>query len=96
MTGTLEHLDPATRLIGDNVRDDAVLDKQYVASVRERVVLQPITAIRTDVGTEVRDGQIRTNRDTTGRRDYVRTGADDRRMGLGEHPRFHPGRTNTW
>jgi hypothetical protein len=30
MTGTLEHLDPATLRIGDNVRDDAVLDKQVV------------------------------------------------------------------
>jgi hypothetical protein len=30
MTGTLEHLDSATLLIGDNVCDDAVLDKQVV------------------------------------------------------------------
>jgi hypothetical protein len=34
MTGTLEHLDPATLLVGDNVRDDAVLDNQFLASVR--------------------------------------------------------------
>ncbi|SRR5258705_8595948 len=60
MTGTLEHLDPATLLIGDNVRDHASLDKQFVTSVREHVVLQPITAIRTDDGIEVRDGQRRT------------------------------------
>ena len=26
MTGTLEHLDPATLLIGENVRDNAALD----------------------------------------------------------------------
>jgi hypothetical protein len=60
MTGTLEHLDPATLLIGDNVRDHASLDKQFVTSVREHGVLQPITAIRTDGGIEVRDGQRRT------------------------------------
>jgi ParB family chromosome partitioning protein len=60
MTGTLEHLDPATLLIGANVRDDASLDKQFVASVREHGVLQPITAIRIDGGIEVRDGQRRT------------------------------------
>jgi ParB family transcriptional regulator, chromosome partitioning protein len=60
MTGTLEHLDPATLLIGENVRDDASLDKQFLASVRKHGVLQPITAVRTDGGIEVRDGQRRT------------------------------------
>jgi hypothetical protein len=32
---------------------------QFVASIREHGVLQPITAIRTDDGVEVRDGQRR-------------------------------------
>src|SRR5262249_4514500 len=57
---TLEHVDPHTLVDGDNVRDDAALDAAFVASVREHGVLQPITAIRTDAGIEVRDGQRRT------------------------------------
>jgi hypothetical protein len=60
ITGTLEHLHPTTLLIGENVRDNAALDPQFVASVREHGVLQPITAIRTNAGIEVRDGQRRT------------------------------------
>ena len=60
MTGTLEHLDPQTLLIADNVRDDAALDAHFLASVREHGVLQPITATRSADGVEVRDGQRRT------------------------------------
>ena len=60
MTGTLEHLDPATVLVGDNVRDTAVLEPQFIASIAEHGVLQPVTAVRTDAGVEVRDGQRRT------------------------------------
>jgi ParB family chromosome partitioning protein len=60
MTGTLQHLDPTILLIGENVRDNAALDSHFVASVREHGVLQPITAIRTDTGIEVRYGQRRT------------------------------------
>jgi ParB family chromosome partitioning protein len=60
MSGTLQHLDPTTLLIGENVRDNATLDPQFVASVREHGVLQPITAVRSDTGIEVRDGQRRT------------------------------------
>jgi len=59
MTGTLQHLDPTTLLIGNNVRDDAALDKPFLASVREHDVLQPITAVPTAAGIEVRDGQRR-------------------------------------
>jgi ParB family chromosome partitioning protein len=58
--GTLEHVDPHTLIVGDNVRDDAALDDPFVARVREHGVLQPITAIRTSEGIEVRDGQRRT------------------------------------
>jgi ParB family chromosome partitioning protein len=60
MTGTFEHHDPTTLLIGDNVRDSATVDALFVASVREHGVLQPVTAVRTDDGVEVRDGQRRT------------------------------------
>ena len=62
MSGTLQHLDPATLVIGDNVRDSAALVPQFVASIAEHGVLQPITAVRTDDGIEVRDGQRRTLR----------------------------------
>ena len=57
--GILEHLDPNAVLIGANVRDDANLDAQFIASVREHTVLQPITAIRTENGLYVREGQRR-------------------------------------
>ena len=60
MTGTLEHLDPTTLVIGENVRDDAALDPHFLASVAEHGVLQPLTAVRTEAGVEVRDGQRRT------------------------------------
>ena len=48
MSGTLEHLDPTTLLIGENVRDKAGLEPQFVASIGEHGVLQPVTAVRTD------------------------------------------------
>lgn len=35
-TGTLEHLDPASLEIGDNVRDDAALSKEFIASTLGR------------------------------------------------------------
>jgi ParB family chromosome partitioning protein len=60
MSGTLEHLDPSTLVIGDNVRDNVRLDPHFIASIVENGVLQPITAVRTDDGVEVRDGQRRT------------------------------------
>ena len=57
--GTLEHVDPNALLLGANVRDDANLNAQFIASVREHTLLQPITAIRTEDGLYVRDGQRR-------------------------------------
>jgi ParB family chromosome partitioning protein len=61
MTGTLEHLHPTGLQIADNVRDDAALDAQFLASVRQHGVLQPITAVRdADGHVQVRDGQRRT------------------------------------
>ena len=32
--GELEHLDPQTLIIGDNVRTDAGLDKDFLASIK--------------------------------------------------------------
>lgn len=61
--GTLEYLDPATLEIGDNVRDDAALSKEFVASVAENGVLVPITGVRrnnSEAAIVVRNGQRRT------------------------------------
>lgn len=61
--GTLEHLDPATLEIGDNVRDEATLDKSFLASIAENGVLTPITAVRSADNPDVirvRNGQMRT------------------------------------
>ncbi|WP_276823297.1 ParB/RepB/Spo0J family partition protein [Mycolicibacterium mageritense] len=61
--GTLEYLDPIMLEIGDNVRDDAALSKDFLASIAENGVLVPITGIRhpdnADV-VRVRNGQRRT------------------------------------
>lgn len=43
-------VDPATLIIGANARLDPRVDKALVASIRERGVLQPITAYRNDTG----------------------------------------------
>jgi len=61
--GTLEHLDPATLEIGENVRDEAILDKSFLASIAEHGVLTPITAVRSADNPDVirvRNGQMRT------------------------------------
>ena len=62
-TGTLEHLDPASLEIGDNVRDDAALSKEFIASIAENGVLIPITGVRDPENpalVRVRNGQRRT------------------------------------
>lgn len=59
--GTIEHVDPHTLILDSNVRDDAALDTQFVASVKEHGVLQPIAAVRDSDGhLQVRGGQRRT------------------------------------
>src|SRR5579859_1854076 len=58
---TVEHVDPASLLVDHNVRSDAALDKDFVASIRELGVLVPIVAVRTTDGAlRVRYGQRRT------------------------------------
>ena len=49
----VEQLDPATLLVDVNVRTETVADKEFVASIRDLGVLQPIRAVRTA------DGQLR-------------------------------------
>lgn len=59
--GSLEHLDPNTVQIGENVRDAVDLSKDFLASLREHGVLVPVTAVRGDDGVvRIRNGQRRT------------------------------------
>jgi ParB family chromosome partitioning protein len=60
-SGTLEHIDPRDLVLETNVRDDAGLDPEFIASVKEHGVLIPISAVRADDGQLlVRAGQRRT------------------------------------
>ena len=43
---SLVFADPGELVIGENVRGDARLDKEFIASIRERGVLEPIVAYR--------------------------------------------------
>jgi len=54
-------VDPTTLIIGDNVRAEAHLDRQFLASLREFGVMDPIHVTRAEDGTlTVRRGQRRT------------------------------------
>lgn len=58
---SLEQLDPTALVIADNVRLDPRLDKQFLASIRERGVLEPVVGHRAADGTVVVEyGQRRT------------------------------------
>lgn len=58
---TVEHVDPRGIVLDTNVRSDARLDKQFVASIREHGVMQPVVGYRDDDGTvHVLQGQRRT------------------------------------
>jgi ParB family chromosome partitioning protein len=57
--GTIEYLDPND--LDNNVRDDAAVDPEFMASVKEHGVLTPIAAVRDQDGTiRVRAGQHQT------------------------------------
>jgi len=56
----LEPVDPRTLVLEANVRVDARLDKQFVASIRDRGVLVPIVAHRAGGELRVLYGQRRT------------------------------------
>lgn len=59
--GVIEHLDPHVLVLDINVRDEAALGAQFVASVKEHGVLTPIAAVRDRDGQlRVRSGQRRT------------------------------------
>ncbi|MFF2842504.1 ParB/RepB/Spo0J family partition protein [Paenarthrobacter sp. NPDC057981] len=58
---TLEMLDPTTLIVDVNVRKDAALTPEFVASIKEHGVIEPVIAHRTEDGTvHVRMGQRRT------------------------------------
>jgi ParB family chromosome partitioning protein len=60
-SGSLEHVNPRDLVIGTNVRDDAALDAEFIASIKEHGVLVPIVGVRGEDGqVRVRYGQRRT------------------------------------
>ena len=58
--GVLEHLDPNEIEVETNVRTEASLTKQFIASIKEQGVLVPVVAVREDGKVKVRAGQRRT------------------------------------
>lgn len=61
LRGTIEHLDPTTLVIEDNVRPSAPIAKEFVQSIQPNGVLTPVLARRSPDGTViVRAGQRRT------------------------------------
>ena len=58
--GTLEHVDPNSLTIETNVRTEASLTRQFVASIKENGVLVPVVAVRDGDALRVRAGQRRT------------------------------------
>jgi hypothetical protein len=59
--GTLEHIDPQVLVVDTNVRDEADVDADFQASIKEHSVLIPIAAVRdADGQLRVRSGQRRT------------------------------------
>lgn len=60
VTPTLEMLDPTRLLVDLNIRE-AKLDKEFLASIKDHGVIEPIVAVRTDEGAvRVRHGHRRT------------------------------------
>jgi len=60
---TLEMLDPTTLIVDINVRKDAALTPEFIASIKEHGVMEPVIAHRKDDGTvHVLMGQRRTLR----------------------------------
>ncbi len=61
VSSTIEMFDPATLTVDTNVRKDAGLTPEFVASIKEHGVLVPVVGHRTETGTvHVLMGQRRT------------------------------------
>jgi hypothetical protein len=54
--GTIEHIDPHTLVLDPNVRDEADVDADFLASIKEHGVLIPIAAVR--IGHSARSARI--------------------------------------
>jgi ParB family chromosome partitioning protein len=68
----VQQLDPRTLLVDRNVRGDARLTPDFIASIRDQGVLQPVVAVRTaDGGHRVRFGHRRTLAAVAAGRDSV-------------------------
>ncbi|MDE8669939.1 ParB/RepB/Spo0J family partition protein [Pseudarthrobacter sp. H3Y2-7] len=71
-TPTLEMLDPATLTVDVNVRKDAALTADFIASIKEHGVMEPVIAHRKDDGTvHVLMGQRRTRAAVEARREAI-------------------------
>lgn len=71
-TPTLEMIDPATLTVEVNVRKDAALTADFIASIKEHGVMEPVIAHRTDDGTvHVLMGQRRTRAAVEAGRDSI-------------------------
>lgn len=60
MNTTITEVAPSDLLTDRNVREDLRLNKEFVASVKDHGVLEPIVAVKTDDGLRVRFGHRRT------------------------------------
>lgn len=60
IAGVLEHLDPNEIEVETNVRTEASITKQFIASIKEQGVVTPVVAVREDGKVKVRAGQRRT------------------------------------
>ncbi|MFF1253707.1 ParB/RepB/Spo0J family partition protein [Pseudarthrobacter sp. NPDC058329] len=71
-TPTLEMIDPATLTVDVNVRKDAALTADFIASIKEHGVMEPVIAHRKDDGTvHVLIGQRRTRAAVEAERDSI-------------------------
>lgn len=71
-TPTLEMIDPATLTVEVNVRKDAALTADFIASIKEHGVMEPVIAHRKDDGTvHVLMGQRRTRAAVEAGRDSI-------------------------
>ena len=71
-TPTLEMLDPATLTVDINVRKDAALTADFIASIKEHGVMEPVSAHRKEDGTvHVLMGQRRTRAAVEAQREEI-------------------------
>ncbi len=72
--GVIEHIDPKSLVLDTNVRDEATLGAQFVASIKEHGVLTPIAAVRDRDGRPAGALRAAPHPGSTGSRTGERTG----------------------